>query len=113
LHELSIAIALVEMAAEEAERRGARVVAAHVRLGILSGVVKEALLSAYQMASEGTAVEGTALVIDEIPTVIHCAVCQQDRPTRPHEWFSCEVCGTTATELVRGRELELAALELE
>ena len=51
MHELSIAMALVDMAAEEAEKRGARVVAAHVRLGILSGVVKEALVSAYQMAS--------------------------------------------------------------
>jgi len=113
MHELSIAMALVDMAAEEAEKRGARVVAAHVRLGILSGVVKEALVSAYQMASEGTAVEGTSLVIDEIPAIIHCAVCQQERRTRPHEWFLCDVCGTVATDLVRGRELELAALELE
>ena len=46
---------------------------------MLSGVVKEALMSAYEMASEGTPLEGTALVIDEIPAVIHCAVCQQDR----------------------------------
>jgi hydrogenase nickel incorporation protein HypA/HybF len=113
VHELSIAMALVDMAAEEAEKRGARVVAAHVRLGILSGVVKEALVSAYQMASEGTAVEGTSLVIDEIPAIIHCAVCQQERQTRPHEWFLCDVCGTVAMDLVRGRELELAALELE
>ncbi len=106
-------MALVDMASEEAERRGARVVAAHVKMGVLSGVVKEALMSAYEMASEGTPLEGTSLVIDEIPAVIHCSVCQQDRPTRPHEWFSCDVCGTPATDLLHGRELELAALELE
>ena len=82
MHELSIAMSLVEMAAEEAEQRGARVLATHVRLGALSGVVKEALLSAYEMAAEGTPLEGTALVIEEIPVVIHCAVCQQDRATR-------------------------------
>ena len=113
MHELSIAMSLVEMAAEEAEKRGARVLATHVKLGMLSGVVKEALMSAYEMASEGTPLEGTALVIDEIPAVIHCAVCAQDRATRQFEWFTCEVCGTLATDLVRGRELELAALELE
>lgn len=112
MHELSIAMSLVEIAAEEAERRGARVLAAHVRLGALSGVVKEALLSAYEMAAEGTALEGSALVIDEIPAAIHCPVCRQERTTRPFEWFSCAVCGTLATDLVRGRELELAALEL-
>jgi hydrogenase nickel incorporation protein HypA/HybF len=113
VHELSIAVALVDLAAEEAERRGARVVAAHVKVGVLSGVVKDALISAYEMASEGTALEGTALVIDEVPSVIRCVVCQQERATRPHSWFLCDVCGTTATELVHGRELELAALELE
>ena len=113
MHELSIALSLVEMAAEEADRRRARVVATHVKLGVLSGVVKEALLSAYEMASEGTALEGTPLIIDEIPVVIHCAVCGQDRATRPHEWFACEVCGNPGTDIVRGRELELAALELE
>jgi hydrogenase nickel incorporation protein HypA/HybF len=106
-------MALVEMATEEAEKHGARVLAAHVKLGTLSGVVKEALMSAYEMASAGTPLEGTALVIDEIPAVIHCAVCQQDRPTQPYEWFSCEVCGAPASDVVRGRELELSALELE
>ena len=113
MHELSIAMALVEMATEEAEKRGVRVRAAHVRLGTLSGVVKEALMSAYEMASEGTLLEGAALMIDEGPAVIHCAVCQQDRAAQQHEWFTCEVCGTAAAELVCGRELELAALELE
>ncbi|MBA2305506.1 MAG: hydrogenase maturation nickel metallochaperone HypA [Acidobacteria bacterium] len=112
MHELSIALSLVEMAIEEAERRGSRVIAAHVRLGVLSGVVKEALMSAYEMASEGTSLEGSALIIDEISALIHCAVCEQDRPTRRDERFACEVCGTPATEFLRGRELELAALEL-
>ena len=46
-------------------------------------------------------------MIDEIPAVIHCAVCQQDRPAQPMQWFSCEVCGAPATDVVRGRELEL------
>jgi hydrogenase nickel incorporation protein HypA/HybF len=113
VHELSIALSLVEMATEEAERRGARVIAAHVRLGVLSGVVKEALMSAYELASEGTSLEGTALVIDEIPAVIRCAVCEQDRSTRKDEWFTCEICGTPGSEFIHGRELELAALELE
>ena len=58
MHELSIALALVEMAAEEAERHGARVVAVHLRLGPLSGVVKEALLSPMSWRA-GTPLEGT------------------------------------------------------
>ena len=50
MHELSIALSLLDQVAEEAERRGGvQVHAIHLRLGPLSGVVKEALLSAYEL----------------------------------------------------------------
>ena len=55
MHELSIALSILDVAAEEAERQGGgRVVAVHLKLGPLSGVVKEALLSAYELAREGS-----------------------------------------------------------
>ena len=54
MHELSIAMSIVELAEEEAERRGVQVNAVHLKLGALSGVVKEALLSSYEMACEDT-----------------------------------------------------------
>ena len=44
MHELSIAMSIVELAQEEGERRGARVNAVHLKLGALSGVVKDCLL---------------------------------------------------------------------
>ena len=50
MHELSIALSIVELAEEEAERRGVQVNAVHLKLGALSGVVKDALLSCYEMA---------------------------------------------------------------
>ena len=77
MHELSIALSITDMAEEEAERHGggARVAAVHLRLGPLSGVVKEALLSAYELAREGSAVEHSRLVIEEVPIRIFCATC--------------------------------------
>ena len=50
MHELSIAMSIVEMAQEEAQQRGVRVNAVHLKLGAMSGVVKQALLSSYEMA---------------------------------------------------------------
>ena len=44
MHELSIAMSIIELAQEESERRGVHVSAVHLKLGALSGVVKEALL---------------------------------------------------------------------
>ncbi len=114
MHELSIALSLVEMAVDEAEARNARVLATHVRLGVLSGVVKEALLSAFEMASEGTPLEGTALVIDEVPVVIHCAVCDAgSADARATSGSRARCVGRRRPHVVSGRELELTALELE
>jgi hydrogenase nickel incorporation protein HypA/HybF len=46
MHELSIAMSIVDMAQEELERHGGlQVQAVHLKLGRLTGVVKEALLS--------------------------------------------------------------------
>ena len=116
MHELSIAMSLVDMAGEEAERQGARVIATHVRLGVLSGVVKEALLSAFEMASEGTPLRGNqtrSSTRSRRSSIAPCAT--RSAATRGDEWFACEVCGTPArvTGVIRGRELELTALELE
>jgi hydrogenase nickel incorporation protein HypA/HybF len=68
MHELSIAISLIELAQEEAERLGnARVSSVHVKLGCLAGVAKEALLFSYDLACEGTPLEGSELIIEETP----------------------------------------------
>src|SRR6202050_5864873 len=53
MHELSIAMSIVELAEEEAERRSVQVNAVHLKLGALSGVAKEALLSCYELAFVG------------------------------------------------------------
>jgi len=66
MHELSIAVNIVEIACEEAERLNARKVdAVHLRVGALSGVVKDALLFAWQVASEGSLVAGSRLAIED------------------------------------------------
>jgi hydrogenase nickel incorporation protein HypA/HybF len=75
MHEVGIAVDIAELAAEEAARAGAKKVAAvHVRVGALSGVVKEALLFAWPSVSEarlevedaeGRELELTALEVED------------------------------------------------
>jgi len=112
MHELSIAISLIEMASEEAERLGVRVAALNVRLGPLSGVVREALLFSFDLAAEGTAVEGARLEIEEVPVVVFCPACAAERPLPGCQDFRCPVCGTPTPQVVSGRELELATMEV-
>ena len=113
MHELSIAMSIVEMAEEEARSRGVQVNAVHLKLGALSGVVKEALLFSYDLACEGTALEGSHLVIDEVPTVVYCPVCDAERKLATVQRFCCSVCDSPTPDVVQGKELEVVALEIQ
>jgi hydrogenase nickel incorporation protein HypA/HybF len=114
MHELSIALNILDLAAEQAERHGGgRVAAIHLRLGPGSGVLAEALRSAYELARETCAMNATELMIEEIPLVAYCAKCAAEQTLASPQALRCPVCGTPTPDIVRGRELEIVALELE
>jgi hydrogenase nickel incorporation protein HypA/HybF len=114
MHELSIAMSMIDMAAEEAARRGdVRVNAIHLRLGPLSGVVKDALLFSYEVACQGTSLEGSQLLIDEIPITGNCGTCLEETAVISPQQMCCARCDTPMTDVVHGRELEVSALEIE
>jgi hydrogenase nickel incorporation protein HypA/HybF len=113
MHELSIAMSIVDLAQEEADQRGVRVNAVHLKLGALSGVVKEALIASYEMASFDTPLKASRLIIEEVPVVIFCAVCKVERRLSSIQLFSCSECGAPASEIIRGKELEVTALEIQ
>jgi hydrogenase nickel incorporation protein HypA/HybF len=114
MHELSIAMSIVELAEEEIERRGdVQITAVHLKLGALSGVVKESLLASYEMACEGTSLAGSRLVVEDVPVVVFCASCQAQHPVSSIQLFCCAECGTPTSETVQGKEIEVVALEIE
>ena len=114
MHELSIAMSIVEMAEEEShDRGGVHVNAVYLKLGALAGVVKDALLSAYQLACEGTSLEGSRLVIEEIPIVAYCPKCLAARTLDSAQWFACPECKSSVSEVIHGRELQVVALEIQ
>lgn len=114
MHELSIAVSMVDMAAEEAAKRGGvKVNAIHLKLGKLSGVVKDALLFSYDIACQGTSLEGSRLIIEDIPITVFCPRCERETPPIAINNLCCPKCETPTPEVVGGRELEVTALEIE
>jgi hydrogenase nickel incorporation protein HypA/HybF len=113
MHELSIAMGIVDAAVEEALSRGIQVKAVHLRLGALSGVVKDALLFSYEVACQDTSLAGSQLIIEELPVVVLCPRCEEQRTLTSMQSFTCSVCGGPAGEVVQGREIEVYALEVE
>jgi hydrogenase nickel incorporation protein HypA/HybF len=114
MHELSIAMSMVEMATEEAARQGdVQVTALHLRLGQFSGVVKEALMFSWEVACEGTPLAGAQLLIEETAIVVYCSVCQKERIIESIQKLFCPVCYTPTSDVRQGKELEVVALEIQ
>ena len=79
----------------------------------ISGVVKDALLSCYELACENTPLQGSRLVVEEVPVVIFCPSCRTQCPLSSVQLFCCPECGTPCSEIVQGKELEVVALEIQ
>ncbi|MGO9084543.1 MAG: hydrogenase maturation nickel metallochaperone HypA [Candidatus Sulfotelmatobacter sp.] len=114
MHELSIAMGIVDAALEESSQRGGlQVSAVHFRLGALSGVVKDALMFSYEMACQDTALQGSRLIVEDVPVVVFCPKCQQRRTLDSIQWFACPECGAPTRDILQGKELEVFALEVQ
>jgi hydrogenase nickel incorporation protein HypA/HybF len=114
MHELSIAESLIELACDATIReRAERVSKLIVRIGVLSGVVKEALQFSFGIASEGTACEGAELEIEEVGVTIACPKCRMTKPLLDIFDWRCPDCGTATSDVITGRELDLAAIVVE
>ena len=112
MHELSIAMSIVDAALEEAERRGAQVSAVHLRLGKLSGVVKDALRFSYEVACQDTPLQGSQLIVEDVPVIVFCLQCQKEQQLQSVQLFACPDCGSPTMDVRQGKELEVFALEI-
>ena len=114
MHELSIALDLIDVAFAEMARLGpVQVTSVHLRLGALSGVVKDALIFSFDTAVMGTALDGARLQIDDVPVTVWCDSCDTERELLDVTRRRCPVCQSPTPRVVRGSELELVALEIE
>lgn len=113
MHELSIAVALVEEVrrAQQAERAPG-VVAIKLRMGRLSGVDRAALEGVFPLVAEGTGLEHARLDIEEVPAEATCDAC--GAVSTPERLFMhCGKCGSTRVRITGGRDFSLVAVELQ
>jgi hydrogenase nickel incorporation protein HypA/HybF len=114
MHELSIALSIIDVAEEELARLGAtEVISIHLRIGQISGVGKQSLTSAFELARENTPCAHSRLLFEEVPVIADCPVCQEPRPIASPQRFNCVICGSPLSNVVQGRELQITAMEVE
>ena len=113
MHELSIALSMIDSVLEEAAKQGnVRVEVVHLRLGDFSGVDKESLEFSYGIACEGTPLAGSRLEIEPVPVSIYCSTCGSERVILSLQQLCCPDCQTPSMDIRHGRELEVTALEV-
>lgn len=114
MHELSLAYSLVETVTEALDEIGAgRVRTVRLTLGALVGVVPEALQFGYEVATLGTPLEGSKLLIREVPVVIHCPTCDRLVELPGVQRFRCPICETPSGDIRQGMEAQVESIEVD
>jgi hydrogenase nickel incorporation protein HypA/HybF len=114
MHELSIVAGIVDAVTESlAAYPGARVREVRLRVGALASVIEDSLQFCYGIATEGTALEGSKLVVHILPVIIHCSACGADAELPSLQSFRCPRCDEPVADLRQGRELEIDSIEIE
>lgn len=111
MHEYSIVLALLDRVEKEAKTHGASTVSRiHVRIGELSGVERDLLESAYELARQRTICDGAVLEVVPVSPRWVCTVCETaiGNGGIPR----CTACDAPA-HLVEGDEILLERIEME
>ena len=117
MHEMSIVTSLLSIVREEMSRHNvSKLLLVKVRYGVLTNVVPEALVFAFEALTAGTDLEGARLETEEIPLTLRCAACDREFTTTDNSIFRaiCPFCGCDEGHMpMNGRELYLQHLEAE
>ena len=113
MHEISIAISIVEIAEANARKQGARSIQlVKLRLGEFTTIVQEALEFAFEIARQDTLAAHAALEVEIVPMVVRCLSCGVvPNPVR-NIILSCPRCGLPL-EIVAGEDIQLEYIEVE
>ncbi|MDR3417330.1 MAG: hydrogenase maturation nickel metallochaperone HypA [Nevskia sp.] len=109
MHELGVVMAIIDTVVERCE--GARVNRVVLQVGKLSAVQPDALRFCFDLATEGSLVEGASLDIVEVPGSGRCRTCATvlalDQP-----YAQCR-CGGSDIEWLSGDELRIVEIEVQ
>jgi len=114
VHELSLAMSIVQTATELARQEGAaRVVNVTLRIGHLSCVHEEALQHAFTLAREKTPLAESSLTVIPVPVRIWCHTCHAEQELPSMQRFACPSCGNPSGDIRAGQELEIESISLD
>lgn len=113
MHELSIAVNIVEIAEENARKENASLISEiELEIGTQSGVVLEALELAMESAKKDTMMENAKVVINTISAKARCTECNNEFYS-DEIYTPCPECGNPFCDIIQGQELKVKSLKIE
>lgn len=113
MHELSIAHSVVSTVREALPDR--RVLGVQLKVGVLAGVVPEALIFAWDIATSGTPLAGSELRIEREPLAGRCLDCDARSAHERPPPLACPECGgrVLPEDLAAARAMEVVSVEID
>ncbi len=112
MHEMSIALNIVELAMDYAKKENAQSIRQiDIDVGSLSGVLTDSLSFCFEAATKNTLAENATLAINSIPAKGECNNCN-------HQWnveqlpCNCPKCGDYFVRLLAGKELQVKSITI-
>lgn len=113
MHELSIALNIVEIVKDETEKYQAKKVSElTLEVGSLSGVVKEALEFALDEAIKDSPLEEAKIIYEDVKGKAQCENCKFIFST--DDYFPiCPKCNHLYSDIIEGKELKIKKITIE
>jgi len=113
MHEYSIVQSLIGQCEEQAQANEAKkITKVVVKIGVLSGVERDLLESAFETFKEGTICDGAEFVVHMQPILVRCLECEKESELKRYEYI-CPHCQSANLEVLDGEDMYLMSLEME
>lgn len=111
MHEMAITVSMMEIVTEQMKMNSVtRLKGLKIRVGELTAVEPEALRFCFEVCTRGTAMEGAALDIEEVPFMGRCSECGKEFRLEGY-FLPCPGCEGPGVEKISGSELEIVSME--
>ncbi len=113
MHEMSLAINIIDIACKEAHKNGAhKINSIEIKVGQLAGVLNDALSFSFNIAKSDTLAKDAELILNSISGKGHCHECNIIFDT--DSFFSlCPKCESHMIEIVQGKDLKIESINVD
>ena len=111
MHEMSLAIGLMEQIHEVAQQNNLKCVEeVELQTGVLRQVVPEMMQAAFNAVAQETLAQDAKLTIVEVPAVVQCNLCQKKFSPKLDN-FSCPDCKKADVLVLEGEDIILKSVQ--